>query len=170
MKLLISAYACAPNRGSEHGSAWNWITEASRLGHQVCALVSPAHRASIEAASREATLKEIRWVFPELRYWPLQQGIEPKWERTYNFLWQRAALRVARRLIREIGFDVVHHLTWGGVRAPTFLGSLGVPLILGPLGGGETSPMSLRDGFPLKGRFLERLRDLSNATIEINPI
>ena len=170
MKLLISAYACAPNRGSEHGSAWNWVTEASRLGHQVCALVSPVHRASIEAASREDALKEIRWVFPELNYWPLQQGKEPKRERTYNFLWQRAALRAARKLNREIGFDVIHHLTWGGVRAPTFLGSLGVPLILGPLGGGETSPKSLRDGFPWKGKVSEAIRDLSNATITINPL
>jgi glycosyltransferase involved in cell wall biosynthesis len=171
MKLLISAYACAPNRGSEHGVGWNWAIEANRLGHKVWVLVSPAHRDAIAAATREdIALKEIRWVFPELGYWPLKQGKEPKWERTYNLLWQKAALRAARALHRHIGFDVVHHLTWGGVRAPTFLGSLGAPLIIGPLGGGEASPMSLRDRLPLKGRILERLRDLSNATIELNPI
>jgi hypothetical protein len=44
MKLLISTYACAPNRGSEHGVGWNWTTEAHRLGHEVWALVSPAHK------------------------------------------------------------------------------------------------------------------------------
>ncbi len=171
MKLLISAYACAPNRGSEHGVGWNWATEANRLGHKVWVLVSPAHREAIAAATHEdAALSEISWVFPELCYWPLQQGKEPKWERTYNLLWQKAALRAARELHRDIKFDVVHHLTWGGVRAPTFLGALGPPLIIGPIGGGETSPMSLRDRFPLKGRVLERLRDLSNATVEINPI
>lgn len=171
MKLLISAYACAPNRGSEHGSAWNWTTGASRLGHQISVLVSPAHRDAIAAATRQDTaLNDIRWVFPLLGYWPLQQGKEPKWERTYNLLWQRAALRAAKALHREVGFDAVHHLTWGGVRAPTFLGSLGIPLIVGPVGGGETSPTSLRDRFPPKGQLLESLRDLSNATIEINPI
>jgi glycosyltransferase involved in cell wall biosynthesis len=170
MKLLISAYACAPNHGSEHGVGWDWTTEASRLGHRVWALVSPAHRDAIAAAIREdASLGKIHWVFPHLSYWPLQQGKEPKWERTYNLLWQRAALRAARALHRDVGFDVVHHLTWGGIRAPTFLGSLGVPLIIGPIGGGETSPKSLRDQLPLRGKFLERLRDLSNATIGINP-
>ena len=50
MKLLISAYACAPNRGSEHGSAWNWTSEAARLGEDVTVLVSPAHRDAILAA------------------------------------------------------------------------------------------------------------------------
>ena len=32
MKLLISTYACLPNRGSDHGVGWNWTTEAHRLG------------------------------------------------------------------------------------------------------------------------------------------
>lgn len=171
MKLLISAYACAPNRGSEHGIGWNWTTEAQRLGHEVWALVSPAHRDAIEDACRnDAVCRGIRWFFPKLSYWPLKPATEPKWERTYNLIWQRAALRVARDLQRKVGFDAIHHLTWGGVRAPTFLGSLGPPLIVGPIGGGETSPSSLRDGFPLRGRILETLRDLSNSTISINPV
>jgi glycosyltransferase involved in cell wall biosynthesis len=171
MKLLISAYACAPNRGSEHGSAWNWTSEAARLGEDVTVLVSPAHRDAILAATkRDPALQRIRWLFPEVAFWPLQQGKEPVWERTYNLLWQREALRMARALHRDQRFDLVHHLTWGGVRAPTFLGTLGAPLIIGPVGGGETSPAGLRDHMPLRGRVLESVRDLSNATIELNPI
>ena len=75
-----------------------------------------------------------------------------------------------RRCTAKQPFDLVHHLTWAGVRAPTFLGALGVPLIIGPVGGGETSPGKLRDGFPFRGRVLESVRDFSNATIELNPI
>src|SRR4029077_1981395 len=68
------------------------------------------------------------------------------------------------------GFDAIHHLTWGGVRAPTFMGSLGVPLIVGPRGGGETSPRVLRVGFHFKSKLTEAIRDFSNATITINPL
>ena len=171
MKLLISTYACAPNRGSEHGVGWNWTTEAHRQGHEVWAMASTSHRAAIEAACRaDSALAGIRWCFPEVPGWPLTPGVEPTWERTYNLLWQRMALRHARALHREVGFDLVHHLTWGGVRAPTFLGALGVPLAVGPIGGGETSPAALRDAFPLRGRITERVRDVSNATITLNPI
>ena len=171
MKLLISAFSCAPNRGSELGVGWNWTTEAHRLGHEVCALVCPAHRDAIASAVRQdAALKDIGWVFPELAYWPVQQGEEPKWSGTYSLLWQKAALRVARALHREVGFDVVHHLTWAGIRAPTFLGALKAPLVMGPIGGGETSPLSLRDEIGLRGRILERIRDLSNSTITMNPV
>ena len=171
MKLLISAYACAPNRGSENACGWNFTCEVARLGYDATVLVSPAHRDAILAATqRDPVLQRLRWLFPEVACWPLQQGKEPVWERTYNVLWQREALRVARALHREQPFDLVHHLTWGGVRAPTFLGRLRAPLIFGPVGGGETSPVKLRDRFSLRGRVLERVRDLSNATIELNPI
>lgn len=171
MRLLISAYACAPNLGSEHAVGWNWTTEAHRQGHEVWALASPAHRGAVETACREdPDLDGIHWVFPEVGGWSLRPGIEPKWERTYNLLWQRAALRHARELQPRVGFDVIHHLTWGGVRAPTFLGSLGPPLIVGPLGGGEAAPQLLRDGFHFKARVTEAIRDLSNATIAMNPM
>jgi glycosyltransferase involved in cell wall biosynthesis len=134
-------------------------------------LASPAHRAAIEAAcSADASLAGMNWLFAEVAGWKLAPAQEPKWERTYNLLWQLAALRCARPLHRRVRFDAVHHLTWGGVRAPTFLGALGPPLIIGPMGGGETCPASLRDEFSPRARMTERLRDISNATITYNPI
>ena len=115
-------------------------------------------------------LAGITWMFPKVSGWTLKQAIEPKWERTYNVLWQVSATKAAVKLHAEVSFDAVHHLTWGGVRAPTFLGLVGAPLIVGPLGGGETSPRSLRDGFHLKARITETVRDLSNQTITLNPL
>jgi glycosyltransferase involved in cell wall biosynthesis len=171
LKILLSIYACAPNRGSDHAVGWNWATEARKLGHEIWALVSPAHRESIKrACDGNPDLEGIHWVFPEVKGWPLKQAVEPKWERTYNLLWQRAALPHARDLHRQIGFDLIHHLTWAGIRAPTFLGELAAPLVIGPIGGGETSPRSLRDEIGLKGRILEGIRDLSNSTIAMNPV
>jgi glycosyltransferase involved in cell wall biosynthesis len=171
MKLLISTYACAPHHGSEHAVGWNWTTEAHRQGNEVWAMASPVHREAIEVACRETpSLGGITWLFPEVTGWPLTPGVEPRWERTYNLLWQIAALRMARKVKDRVSFDVVHHLTWGGVRAPTFLGRLGVPLIVGPIGGGETSPPSLRSGLHAKARLTEFIRNLSNWTIQVNPI
>jgi len=123
MKLLISTYACAPDHGSEQAVGWNWTTGAHRAGHQVWALASTVHRAVIETAcQKDKDLAGINWIFPRVAGWPLRPGVEPARERTYNLLWQFAARRHARALQREVGFDAIHHLTWGGVRAPTFLG------------------------------------------------
>jgi glycosyltransferase involved in cell wall biosynthesis len=170
MKLLISAYACAPDHGSEEATGWNWTTEAHRLGHQVWALASPTYRKSIEDACRtDPDLYGIHWVFPEVLNWPVKPATTPNWERTYCLLWQRAALQQARALHRTIEFDAIHHVTWAGFRVPTFLGAIGPPFILGPIGGGETSPLPLRDRFSLRGRILESIRDFSNTTVMINP-
>jgi glycosyltransferase involved in cell wall biosynthesis len=171
MKLLLSAYACAPNIGSDHAVGWNWTTEACRLGHEIWVLVSPNHRVSIkQACDNNPDLNNIQWIFPEVERWPLTQSVEPKWERTYNLLWQLKAISHARELDQRVKFDTIHHLTWAGIRAPTFLGALGLPLIIGPIGGGETSPQSLRDDLGRRGRLLERIRDVSNATISLNPM
>ena len=171
MKLLISAYASAPNQGSEHAVGWNWVTQAHRLGHEVWALASPAHRQSILAAcKKDDKLTGIHWIFPEVPFWKLPDGKDAKWERTHNLLWQLEASRAGRNLVRSVVFDAVHHLTWAGIRAPTFLGRLGVPLIIGPIGGGETSPRRMRKVLRLKARLTETIRDLSNATITLNPI
>lgn len=107
MKLLISAYACTPDRGSEHGVGWSWTTEACRQGHEVWALVSPAHRNAIQAASQSDEVSAgIHWFFPEVTGWPLEPATEPKWERTYNMIWQRAAVPIARRLQDRVRFEL----------------------------------------------------------------
>jgi glycosyltransferase involved in cell wall biosynthesis len=171
MKLLISSYACAPHRGSEHGVGWNWVTHAHRLGHEVWALVAPNHEESVRRECEgRPELAGINWLFVKVPGWTLEQAVEPEWERTYNTLWQVFATTAAQKVAVRVAFDAVHHLTWGGVRAPTFLGLLGKPLIVGPLGGGETSPRSIRDSFHLKARIAETLRDVSNSTIAFNPL
>ena len=35
-KILLSAYACEPHKGSEPGIGWNWAIQLASLGHQVC--------------------------------------------------------------------------------------------------------------------------------------
>lgn len=38
MRVLISGYACEPERGSEPGNGWNWVWHLAELGHDVWVL------------------------------------------------------------------------------------------------------------------------------------
>jgi glycosyltransferase involved in cell wall biosynthesis len=53
----------------------------------------------------------------------------------YYAIWQIAAFRMARRLHREVAFDLVHHVTYVSSWQPSWLGWLGVPFIwsMGPI-------------------------------------
>ena len=37
-RILLSAYACQPYRGSEEGVGWNWALELINRGHEVWVL------------------------------------------------------------------------------------------------------------------------------------
>ena len=52
----------------------------------------------------------------------------------YFYLWQLGLIRLARRLDREHGFDVVHHLTFASSWIPSGLAYVGKPFVWGPVG------------------------------------
>ncbi|HKB40110.1 MAG TPA: hypothetical protein VKD72_26985, partial [Gemmataceae bacterium] len=52
--------------------------------------------------------------------------------------WQDAALRHVE--VQQQQYDVAHHVTWGGLHLGSMLWRLPVPLIYGPIGGGQTAP------------------------------
>jgi hypothetical protein len=49
-RILLSAYACEPGKGSEAGVGWHWAVEMGRLGHRVSVLTRLNNRSAIEAA------------------------------------------------------------------------------------------------------------------------
>ena len=171
MRILLSAYACAPGMGSEPGVGWNWSRELARRGHEVVVLTvrSMERRIREELAATAGAVPE--YVFVDFAHWPkLSDGVWPRFMRCHYFCWQLAAYREALRLHQARPFDCVHHITWGSVRLPTFMWRLGVPLIFGPLGGGEVTPKQIRRGYALRDRIVEWSRDASNATVRHNPL
>lgn len=42
MHILMTAYACHPSMGSEHGNGWNWPMHVAARGHDVTVLTTPA--------------------------------------------------------------------------------------------------------------------------------
>jgi glycosyltransferase involved in cell wall biosynthesis len=167
--ILLSAYACEPGKGSEPGMGWHWAIEIARLGHEVHIL------------TRENNLGAIRSELarhPDLRVYAVGYDL-PRWMRfwkkggrgaaLYYSLWQRGACQFARRLAVDISFDLVHHITFAVFRQPSFMGRLGIPFILGPLGGGEATPSRLLRTYPYRGRASDSARSALNRLARINP-
>ncbi|MBZ5672030.1 MAG: glycosyltransferase family 4 protein [Acidobacteriia bacterium] len=168
MRILLSAYACEPEEGSEPGCGWNWVQQIARF-HEVWAITRSNNRQPIERASGEKPLPNVHWVYFDLprwvRFWKKgQRGVH-----LYYYLWQIGAYLVGREMHRTIRFDLVHHVTLGTYWMPCFLTLLPVPVIWGPVGGGESAPRSFWRSFSLRGKVYEVWRDLARIRGHLDP-
>ena len=181
MKVLISAYACEPNKGSEPGVGWETACAIDRVGHEVWVLTTATHRSGIEAelAHRSAlnpavnSALTIHWIYVDPLNWVYDwntggKGIQ--WDvHLHHYLWQIKAYFVAKRLHRTIGFDVIHHATYGRYSAPSFLALLPIPFVWGPVGGAESAPLSFWRDFGWRGKLYEFLRQVAKTSGEWDP-
>lgn len=177
MKVLISAFSCGPGRGSEPGVGWNVAVEAARLGHEVVVLTQSEFAEDIERQVAGGKLPPgisfdifmPSWL-ARARDFGLRHNQPALTWHVVSVLWQFAALMHVRRRYRTAGFDLIHHVTFAGIRHPTLLTMLKVPAVLGPLGGGDRVPLALRKSFPWKYWFVELARDLHNCALRADPI
>jgi glycosyltransferase involved in cell wall biosynthesis len=169
MKLLLSAYACEPNKGSEPGVGWNWALALVRRGYEVHVITRSNNRLVIQDAVRTQDL-HLTFNYYDLPGWARAWKKWPGGIYLYYLLWQIGAYRLARRLHSTEHFDCVHHVTFASYRQPSFMGMLGIPFIFGPVGGGETMPAQFRRGISWSSRMAEALRDLGNALIACDPL
>jgi glycosyltransferase involved in cell wall biosynthesis len=168
MRILATAYACRPGFGSEDGNGW-WLADQLRRFGDVWVMTPSHNRESIEASFRAPPAREqsergrINFVYVDVPGWAADSKPANRWRRTHYNLWQLRIVQVARRLEREVGFDVVHHLTYGQYWSGSWMGTLGIPFVWGPVGGGESAPAALVAALPDDGRRYERNRDLARS-------
>ncbi|MBZ5672031.1 MAG: glycosyltransferase [Acidobacteriia bacterium] len=148
-------------------SPWNWICQAARC-HDVWAITREKNGAAIESSVAAEPLPRVHWVYYDPPGWARLGRKTPRGY-DYYFLWQLGAYLVARKLQREVGFHLVHHVTFVNYWMPSFLALLPVPFLWGPVGGGESAPRAFRRCFSLRGRLYEVLRDLARSLAQLDP-
>jgi allantoicase len=68
MKVLISAYACEPGKGSEPGAGWEW-SRAAALEHEVWVLTRTKNALAIERALANEPHLRLHPVYIDLPAW-----------------------------------------------------------------------------------------------------
>ena len=171
MKILLSAYACEPNKGSEPGVGWSWATELAKK-HEVWVITRD---------NNEPTITEYMQVNPNYQNDNLHfiyVGLSKKltfWKkgrrgmRLFYMLWQKKAVKIAAEWNKIIGFDFVQHVTFVSYTQPTYMYKLGIPLIWGPVSGGENIPFGIKIKMSKKEWIIESVRKLSQYMALITP-
>lgn len=145
LRVLMSAYACEPGKGSEPEVGWKVAITMAKL-HDVQVITRANNRPLIEKE-----VSKLESPLPEFLYYDLPKPFlllkrRFKAVALYYFLWQIAVRWVFRKELRKV--DLVHHVTFNGLQMPGFWIVTDTPVVLGPLGGGMTCPAGL---LPLLG-------------------
>jgi glycosyltransferase involved in cell wall biosynthesis len=168
MRILLSAYACEPNQGSEPGVGWNWAVQAALHGHDVHVITRANNRVPIEAAQQDRSVAGLSFHYYDL---PAPMPAWKKRSGTYGMLvyyywWQLGAWRLARRLHRESPFDLSHHVTFVNDWLPASIGWVGAPFVWGPVGGStNVIPWRLRGLIPRNAWPYEAFRWIMQRTL-----
>ncbi|MBA7657758.1 D-inositol-3-phosphate glycosyltransferase [subsurface metagenome] len=155
MRVLISAYACEPHKGSEPGVGWNWVKQIAKFA-EAWVITRINNREVIEEELRKNPILNLHFVYVDLpkwlRFWKKKQrGVH-----LYYYLWQFAVYLKARVLAKELKFDIVHHITFVNDWMPSFLAMLSVPFVWGPIGSHQPIPKFFLPDF--RSKLLEFIR------------
>ncbi|OJW16843.1 glycosyltransferase [Mucilaginibacter sp. 44-25] len=170
-KLLISAYAISPTRGSEYAAAWNTVMHLAGE-HDLWVLygMSDDHMGDTQTLRQYIENNPL----PGARFIEVEAGWVAKTINLLNkaglgwffylayYIWQKQALKVAQDLIKEVNIDVVHQLGPIGFREPGFLRKLGKPMVWGPIGGMKIIDKQLLAGLPFGTRIKFTLKNYIN--------
>jgi len=172
LKVMVSAYACNPYRGSEEGVGWGWVTMLAGH-HELWVLTASFHREDIEqavAADPERYRKmHFHYIPHSWRYIP--KGLWIKIENSLfkplmhiaYCLWLRDAGRLGTALHNRFGFDLIHQITYVGFRFPGHLWKLDAPFVWGPIGGLVNVPWRLLPVMGSRGALEYGLRNIVNT-------
>lgn len=170
-KVLLIAYACRPGESSEREVGWRWANLIQR-NHDVTVLTRTTHRQYIETALASRTVDDPA---PAFIYYDL-----PPWVRwfkrgerglyIYYALWSVFSVLYARRQNHEGCWQLTHFLTFGTLLWPQFAFLMNTPYLLGPVGGGERIPLSLRKSFGFGGQMKLVMRRVMQKLMILDPV
>ena len=76
-------------------------------------------------------------------------------------MWQQKAAKVASSWNKKIHFDFVQHVSFVSYTQPTYMYKLGIPMIFGPVAGGDNIPSALLSNLDNKEKLIEITRFFS---------
>jgi glycosyltransferase involved in cell wall biosynthesis len=171
MKILIEACGCTSRGGSEGYFGWSAV-QCLAKDHELWVLTSSRCQSDLEQAQFEGLVpKNVRFIFlgGPFKWWHENRWLSrfQDWKEYYDF--SARSLVVAKRLHREVGFDLAHHVTIATWRVGSPLWKLSIPFIFGPIGGSERFPFRFFPALSLKAMAFELLRKFSNLTSAVSP-
>ena len=165
LSILVNAYACSPNMGSEPGMAWNWCINLANHC-ELYIITEGEFKGKIEAVLPTLPQgKNMHFYYnpvsDEIRKMCWNQG---DW-RFYKYYkeWQWKTYEMAKDIIAKHKIDIVHQLNMIGFREPGYLWKIEEkPFVWGPIGCLKQFPEAYLQGSGIKMKVFNKLKNKIN--------
>ena len=163
--MLLSAYACTPNAGSEPGVGFETL-RAIALDHNVWVMTRRKNVEPLERYFRLHSTKgtvHIAGLDLSSKATRLKKRLGPLGMHWYYDRWQELARSRMEELSESVRFDLVHHITFATDWAKAGVAGSEVPFVWGPIGGGVNAPARLISSLGAAGVVNEISRTVGRA-------
>jgi glycosyltransferase involved in cell wall biosynthesis len=169
--IIVSAYAIAPNKGSEYGVGWNFVNLLKEQYNVIVLYGTSGDRlgdnSELERYLENNKVNNVHFQFVKPNKLVSfidsinHAGLTPIFYLAYK-LWQKQVYRKAKEIVASQDIFLVHQLNAIGFREPGYLWKLNKPFVWGPVGGTYQVPEVLLSFVPQKQKFAYKLRNYSN--------
>ncbi|WP_040207157.1 glycosyltransferase [Neobacillus jeddahensis] len=153
--ILVVAYACESDKGSEPAVGWNWTIMLSKIFKKVYLLTRSNNIKSVKEGLYKESINNVEIIGYDLPRWALKIKKKLKITRLYYLLWQYGGIRKVRK--ENFTFEVIQHVTFVNDYLPSLFYKLRhEKFIWGPIGSNEPIPkLFIKDG---KHKILDYLK------------
>ena len=177
-RIILAAYQCGPGLGSVSQIGWEWYSRLARE-HEVTLVTHVRNREALAAAGAPLAASRVVYIDTEWFAGPLyrlSRRLFPFSEHNVfmlssldYFLFDFQAWRtLAARMRGGERFSLVHRVTPITLAAPSWLGRLGLPVVLGPLNCGLGTPEGFGSVLKKDAVWLTRLRGIGQAAAALS--
>lgn len=146
MNLLLCAYACAPNEGSEPEVGWRMVTGiANQCPTDTVFVITKGNNS--EGISSEVYPENLKFIYYSAPKWLSFWKKGGRGVRTYYYLWMIGAVLLLKK--KKLKFDIIHHVTFVNDWLPSFFFLLKgerAKFIWGPIGSHDPIDKKFLDG------------------------
>jgi glycosyltransferase involved in cell wall biosynthesis len=165
MRVLLVAFGCEPGFGSERETGWQWAITWARAAE--VDVLTAATAGTVKSEFNRAGSNP--HLIPVDVAWPKRMSVGGGYSHLKYLLWSVRASQVARRLLLNVKYDLVHHVSLSSVSMPPIATDARTPMVWGPVGGGQLAPWRYWRDFGSQG-FRELVRNCRVITTSYNPI
>lgn len=169
--ILLAAYQCGPGMGSVSQIGWEWYSRLSEV-NEVTLVTHIRNKVALEGALDYKKIANIIFIDTEWFAGPLYrlaQRLFPKSEHSVTlvssldyFIFDFVAYRQLKKLINSgLRWNILHRVTPVTFAAPTWLGHLKIPMVIGPLNSGLKDPVGFGKTMKQESTWLIKVRGIA---------